>query len=109
MTEPTASLESKLRLIQQVIILAAWTEDARRALDRVEEITEFYPDIGKRLSELGYANPISWSQPESEALVGIMQMADQACRESEELRRQGVPRPVGGAAAALVPERGGVL
>lgn len=99
MAELTTSLESKLRLIQQVLILAAWTEDARQALGRLEELRHSSPDMRDALSAAGVLSPMEWSQDESEALVGIMQMAERACNKSEELACPKFPRVVGDAAA----------
>lgn len=109
MATEKASLEDKLLSIQHVVVLAAWIEDARRALNRLEEIRELNADVKNRLAELNYLSPMDWCQEESEALVGIMQIAERACRKAEEFARPAAPRLVGGAAAPLIAERGGAL
>lgn len=80
MAEPKVSIaEQKLRAIQHTVVLAAWLEDARQTLGRLEEIREFYPDIDARLVELDCMRPMVWSKEESAALVGVMLMAERAC------------------------------
>ena len=82
MAEPRISTaEARLQAIRHTVVLAAWIEDARQTLARLEEIRDFYPDISKRLAELGCVSPIAWQQEESAALVGVMQAAEWACRE----------------------------
>jgi len=84
MAEPRISIaERQLGSIQHTVVLAAWIESARQTLGRLEEIREFYPDLKDRLDELGCESPMAWCQEESAALVGIMQMAERACREAE--------------------------